>query len=624
MNVKLIPTKDHKFVEIYVDGQHYETRQVQTEDGKEFIYVPNLLRQDGGIVTKGSFLHRIGDLVEHIRRGWGDVIQTNHLIVRTQHLVWYLDREYGNFIRKQSLAGWKGAEFSWAVFEKNILFGDAPLTVYGDTRPILVKKFEGTADHFEIQYYDSEATAQKFIDNAVNAVKPLLDKLYAIPDDEEHAEEIEAYYNQYIHPLTGVHRTIALYHRNDGKDHTPLYAGQIIHRANIPLTESKIFVAHMNSGNEFYMCRGDALDRADDDLSDNLIFEIMHGATVTEATLKHPANINIFSPDKDLSKVSIYRISMADQCTSWYWSMDECFNDPKYLEIKKHATEHGKMFVLEEGELHAQKLMPTIPTEENPYVMTFSKGDRGLIGKANLRPDEVGKIVGKNKVYFPDKSCAANLCAGKVRVTSVNDRGNYGFIKGTMVTYAQPTESELAEWIANHITLSKLYRATLHFIVNPKWGSAIKLERHDQKRDPVFIAMDEAGHVDIQDDLLRYDHCEDEVTRSVDLKDYLCTVYTSCTHGELCNIVTHVAGLSMYDLNTSCKYISDAFDEAIEIGLIDLRTFGSFNVCIVDENRMCKAASRLQNDLIEVLEAAKTINDEALIRIANMRRKGRL
>ena len=46
MKVKFVPTKDHKFVEIFVDGAHLMTRDVSTDnDGHEFIYVPNLLRK---------------------------------------------------------------------------------------------------------------------------------------------------------------------------------------------------------------------------------------------------------------------------------------------------------------------------------------------------------------------------------------------------------------------------------------------------------------------------------------------------------------------------------------------------------------------------------------------------
>lgn len=625
MKVKFIPINGMKEVEIRVDGKRHSIAKVQyDEHGESYINVPNLLRPNGDILTKNSFIHRIGDMVQHIKNGWGDVIVTHHLIVRTQSVLWFLNRTYGESLRKQSLEGWKDTEFAWAVFVRNSIFGDMPLTVHEETRPISVAKFEGSADHFQTKFYDTEEEAQRFITNTLDAVRPLLKGLYKIPDDEEHKVEINAYYNHFIKPLTGAKDIVAMYGDKDGVDKkNPLYVGQIIRGFSGTFNSRAIFIAHMNSGLEAYMCKGDALDRALDDLSDNLIWGIQEGASVTEWTLKYRGSEEDLFPKVLNPTATIYRIETQGQCNGWFRYIDDCFNDPCYETLKKDADSRGLKLVLTEATLHPQNLQPIIPTKEKPYNMILKIGKKGLVGKAALRPDEVGQCSNKEKFYFPDRSCKDSLCAGLVKVTEVNDRGNYGFIKGTMVKFSQPSEEALAEYLtSDHTTLTIRETIKLQFVTNPIWGSAIRWVS-SASRD-VYIAVGEDGVLQRQDVLSEYDHSKDEVSETINVMDFICTGYTGKTWKELADIVPHIPGLWRLQMDQSIKYISDDFDAAIDCGLIDLRKYRNFHVCIMDNDKMHKAAALLQDGLIDVLEEAKKINEEAQVRFANLRKKGKL
>ena len=165
MNVKFEQTPNFKSVEVYVDGTLIDTKPVCTnKDGKQYIYVPNVYRPDGDILSRHSFLHRPGDMVRAIKDGLGDCIEVGTLMVRTEHLVRFLDREYGEEMRAKSLEGWKDAKFGWIVCKKCGFLGNIPLTVAGIARP---SYYKADARMYPIKFYDTEAEAQSFIDELI-------------------------------------------------------------------------------------------------------------------------------------------------------------------------------------------------------------------------------------------------------------------------------------------------------------------------------------------------------------------------------------------------------------------------------------------------------------------------
>ena len=623
MKAKFVPTKDHKFVEIFVDGEHVKTCNVQTDDdGHEYIYVPNLFRPEGDILEKHSFLHRIGDMVEHIRRGWGDAIQVHNLIVRTEHLYWFLDRSYGEELHKKSIAGWKNTEFAWAVFQRNNTFGPFVLNVHGDTKPILVNKTTVDASYFQTKFYDTEAEAQAFINGILDELRPLVEGYLAIKDIPENQEKIEAYYNEHLKDLTGIRESVWLMSGDKTPDENCcLYVGQIIKKTSTPYTKRSIFMAKTYDGPEYFMCKGDALDCIEDENSKNYMDGIHYDVITEEHILCLQGPESKLFTGQYQEKRPIYRLETQGTCGKWYLTIDECFDDD-YADLQREAEVIGCKVKLVEADLHPQDLQPVNVSKENPYMMLLKPGKRGdeLVGYANLRPDEVGTWSGRKKVYFPDRSCKKDLCAGMVRVTEVVDRGNYGFIKGTMVKYTQPDEEKLAEFLMEKNWLL----ARMTFVQNPYWGSAIKITPPHNENSIEYIAVDSEGELNTWAILPEYDHAADKVTEVVETADFICIGYTGKTHLELCKIVPRIEDTWRYNMEESIRYINDDFDDAIACGLIKMYRFRTFDLCVIDPDKMCKAASILQNDLIPVLEKAKEINEAAAERITNLKRKGKL
>lgn len=612
MKVKFVPTKDHKFVEIFVDGAHLMTRDVSTDnDGHEFIYVPNLLRLEGDIVEKYSFLHRVGDMVTHIRNGWGDAINVSHLIVRTEHLYWFLDREYGEELRKKSIQGWKNTEFAWAVFLRNNIFGDEPLNVHGETRPILVEKTDKDASWFQTRFYETEKEAQAFIDGVLDYLRPLAAGYRAIRDTPENEEKLKAYYEEHLESLKGVYESVWLLSGDKDPDNDcALYVGQIIQKNSAPYTDCTIYCANTYDGPEYYMCKGDAIDRLDD---------IHCDVATDEAVLRLQIPESELFTGRYEEKREIYRLATQESGGKWYLSIDECF-DGDYNDLKREAEMIGCQVKVETRTLFPQKLQPIVPSEEQPYMMLLSPGDRGLVGRANLRPDEVGKYSGKKKVYFPDRSCKDSLCAGMAKVTGVNDRGNYGFITGTMVQYTQPTEEDLARFLITE----HMFYGQLEFITNKYWGAAVASHGTDPNSSWRYIAVDETGELKEYDILGEYDHRDDVISESISAADFICTGYTGQTQLKLLQAVPRIPDLWRYPMSESIKFISEDFDEAIQCGFIKLWRLYTFDLVEIVPDRVFNAAEVLQKDLIPVLEEAKKINEAAIAAITNLKRKGKL
>jgi len=614
MKVTFVPTKDHVQVEIFVDGAHVDTRKVQkTEDGHEYINVPNLLRPDGGILEKHSFLHRIGDMVTHIRRGWGDCVEVSHLLVRTEHLAWFLDRKYGETMRAKSIEGWKDAKFAWAVFMEDRTFGDWPINVLGETVNMFIATDEERADTVRVQYYDTEKEAQAFINGILDELRPITEKYRAIAKSGDEKASSE-FYDKYLNPLTGIRQTVWLRCRDDKivDDDCCLYAGQIARIGGDGYRTMPVFRNDYSTVPGWYICRGDAVDSPDDfDSPRPYIVESDFATTATDD--------EIFKGDSD--ERTIYRAEFEDTVGKWYLSVQECFDGSEYATIAKEAKAYGENVMIHKSTLHKQENQPVEVSEEQPYDMLLSVGSKGLLGYANLRPDEVGKYGGRKKIYFPDRGCKDKLCAGMVRVTKVNDRGNYGFITGEMIKYSSPEEGALADWLIEQGCTS--IAITLRFVENPKWGSAVMLTTTGGKSGS-WAAVDKNGKLATYDILDEYDHEGDIIREECDARDFICTGYAGKSFGELCSIVPYVEAVYRMSYTKSIKYISDAFDEAVDCGVIDFRRYGRLDVCVMEPDWMCKAAQLLQQDLIPVLEEAKRINEEAIERLTNMKRKGKI
>ena len=79
-------------------------------EGREYYYPSNPNDK------YGLFTGKPKDAIECIRNGYGDAfIERNLLGFKAEHVIRFLDREYGEKIRQKTLEGWKDAKFAYGV-----------------------------------------------------------------------------------------------------------------------------------------------------------------------------------------------------------------------------------------------------------------------------------------------------------------------------------------------------------------------------------------------------------------------------------------------------------------------------------------------------------------------------
>ena len=107
-------------------------------DGYEYVCVPNPLNPKQIF----SFRGRIKDAVEQIRTGLGDcILQARYgiSVFVYDDVIMYLDRKFGDEIKKQSIEGWKDAKFGYSIAGefKNSLNGPMIFDADGNGLPRL-------------------------------------------------------------------------------------------------------------------------------------------------------------------------------------------------------------------------------------------------------------------------------------------------------------------------------------------------------------------------------------------------------------------------------------------------------------------------------------------------------
>ena len=113
---------------IFKDGSRKKPI-LEDEDGREYFEVDNWIDSDPELIEFNyhsrmadkmqlTFSGRISDAVESIRRGYGDVICVKNLPfgIRTEKVLYFLDREYGENLRQKSLEGWKDTIFKYSLY----------------------------------------------------------------------------------------------------------------------------------------------------------------------------------------------------------------------------------------------------------------------------------------------------------------------------------------------------------------------------------------------------------------------------------------------------------------------------------------------------------------------------
>lgn len=114
---------------IFEDGSERKKIHEHTEYGKYF-HVNNELNKNAPSYFRFSFTGRIKDAIETIRNGNGDcLLQSELLGGKFNRVVYFVNREIGDKLRAESIKGWEGTKFAFAVEcgNKNSFSGYAPI-----------------------------------------------------------------------------------------------------------------------------------------------------------------------------------------------------------------------------------------------------------------------------------------------------------------------------------------------------------------------------------------------------------------------------------------------------------------------------------------------------------------
>lgn len=111
---------------------------IETDDeGREYFDIQNWIQSEPEMdefnyrdslrkYMKYSFSGKPADMIESIRRGYGDVISVMRLFGRIESVRYFLDRDYGESLRKKTIEGWKKAKFAYGLYCNSI-----PVNIHG-------------------------------------------------------------------------------------------------------------------------------------------------------------------------------------------------------------------------------------------------------------------------------------------------------------------------------------------------------------------------------------------------------------------------------------------------------------------------------------------------------------
>ena len=160
---------------IFKDGSR--RLPIETDDkGREYISVDNWIQSEPEMdefnhgelnnYLKYSFSGKPKDAIDSIRKGYGDVLSVIRVFGKIERVLYFLDRDYGEPLRQQTLNGWKDTKYGY------VLYFDS----------IALNRNNGTRD-FEREdiFFNSSGDAIKFAERMVANSVTLADKIHGYP-----------------------------------------------------------------------------------------------------------------------------------------------------------------------------------------------------------------------------------------------------------------------------------------------------------------------------------------------------------------------------------------------------------------------------------------------------------
>ena len=142
---------------------------IETDDeGREYFSVPNWINNDPEMddfnycisikkYMKYCFAGKPKDMIESIRRGYGDVICCYQSFLRIDRVLYFLDRDYGESLRKKTIEGWKDTKFAYGLYCDSISVNTCGQLEYGRQNIY----FDSAKDAIELATKIAEEAYQK-------------------------------------------------------------------------------------------------------------------------------------------------------------------------------------------------------------------------------------------------------------------------------------------------------------------------------------------------------------------------------------------------------------------------------------------------------------------------------
>lgn len=179
----LVKGEIHEYA-IFKDGSRKKMILTDEKYGKYF-YVDNELNTSCKTFLRYSFNDRIKDAVDTIRKGNGDYISMESRVfsINDYHVVYLLDRNIGDELRKKSIEGWKDSKFAWAIKcgNKNSFYPYNLIRKTGNIISVL-----GGIDSEPVCFETEEEAKiyiEKLIERAAEYTKKIIDNMTG--DDKE-------------------------------------------------------------------------------------------------------------------------------------------------------------------------------------------------------------------------------------------------------------------------------------------------------------------------------------------------------------------------------------------------------------------------------------------------------
>ena len=180
------------------NDERITTRIIQIDkNGKEYYYIPNFYH-DGKL-----FSNRPKDAIDTIKAGFGDAILCHTIFVmNTVHVVRFIDREYGEELRRKTLEGWNGTKFAYGInFGSKNSFSNGYIVDINDDINIM-------SEELKPLYFETEQDAQDYIDKMIKMATHYSDEYNELKNSSTNIpkdKEYELIFETFVENIRKIH-----------------------------------------------------------------------------------------------------------------------------------------------------------------------------------------------------------------------------------------------------------------------------------------------------------------------------------------------------------------------------------------------------------------------------------